>query len=169
MVNTDQINDLKARVAKLSASIDVEQRRIDLQNEQERTEEPNFWDNPDEARKQLKKVADIKAAIDDYEAGVRTVDDLDLVPDFVAEGVLSEAEAEAQYLAAVELIEKLELKQMLSGKEDKLGAIMDINAGAGGTEASTGRRCSCACTHAGVRHMATPSRWQTIRLARRWA
>ena len=135
MVNTDQINDLKARVAKLSASIDVEQRRIDLQNEQERTEEPNFWDNPDEARKQLKKVADIKAAIDDYEAGVRTVDDLDLVPDFVAEGVLSEAEAEAQYLAAVELIEKLELKQMLSGKEDKLGAIMDINAGAGGTEA----------------------------------
>ena len=135
MINTDQINDLKARVAKLSASIDVEQRRIDLQNEQERTEEPNFWDNPDEARKQLKKVADIKAAIDDYEAALRTVSDLDLVPDFVAEGVLTEAEAEAQYLAAVELIEKLELKQMLSGKEDKLGAIMDINAGAGGTEA----------------------------------
>ena len=135
MVNLDQINDLKSRVAKLSASIDVEQRRIDLQNEQERTEEPNFWDNPDEARKQLKKVADIKAAIDDYEAAVRTVDDLDLLPDFVAEGVLSEEEAEAQYAAAVEFIEKLELKQMLSGKEDKLGAIMDINAGAGGTEA----------------------------------
>ena len=135
MVSTDQINDLKARVAKLSASIDVEQRRIDLQNEQERTEEPNFWDNPDEARKQLKKVADIKAAIDDYESGVRTVNDLELLPDFVTEGVLTEAEAEAQYAAAVELIEKLELKQMLSGKEDKLGAIMDINAGAGGTEA----------------------------------
>ena len=135
MVNADQINDLKARVAKLSASIDVEQRRIDLQNEQERTEEPNFWDNPDEARKQLKKVADIKASIDDYEAAVRTVDDLDLLPDFITEGVLSEEEAEAQYASAVELIEKLELKQMLSGKEDKLGAIMDINAGAGGTEA----------------------------------
>ena len=135
MLQVEQINELKARVEKLSASIDVEQRRIDLQNEQERTEEPNFWDNPDEARKQLKKVADIKASIDDYEAAERTVTDLDLVPDFVAEGVLSEAEAEEQYALAVELVEKLELKQRLSGKEDKLGAIMDINAGAGGTEA----------------------------------
>ena len=135
MVNLDQINDLKARVAKLSASIDVEQRRIDLQNEQERTEEPNFWDNPDEARKQLKRVAEIKASIDDYEAAVRIVADLDLLPDFVAEGVLTEEEAEVQYAEALEVIEKLELKQMLSGKEDRLGAIMDINAGAGGTEA----------------------------------
>ena len=135
MLQVEQINELKARVAKLSASIDVEQRRIDLQNEQERTEEPNFWDNPDEARKQLKKVADIKASIDDYEAAERTVADLDLVPDFVDEGVLSEEEADEQYASAVELVEKLELKQMLSGKEDKLGAIMDINAGAGGTEA----------------------------------
>ena len=105
MVNLDQINELKARVAKLSESIDVEQRRIDLQNEQERTEEPNFWDNPDEARKQLKRVAEIKAAIDDYEAAVRKVDDLDLLPDFVAEGVLSEAEAEVQYSEAREVIE----------------------------------------------------------------
>ena len=135
MVSNEQINDLKARVTKLSTSIDIEQRRIDLQNEQERTEEPNFWDNPDEARKQLKKVADIKSVIEEWEAAVRMADDLDLVPDFVAEGVLSEAEAEEQYLAAVERVEKLELKQMLSGKEDKLGAIMDINAGAGGTEA----------------------------------
>lgn len=135
MVNTDQINDLKARVAKLSVSIDIEQRRIDLQNEQERTEEPTFWDNPDEARKQLKKVADIKSVIEEWEAAVRMADDLDLVTDFVAEGVITEAEAEEQYKAAVECVEKLELKQMLSGKEDRLGAIMDINAGAGGTEA----------------------------------
>lgn len=135
MVNVDQINDLKSRVDKLSASIDVEQRRIDLQNEQERTEEPNFWDNPDEARKQLKRVADIKAVIEDWEGAVRVVNDLELLADFVSEGVLTEAEAEAQYADAVTFIEKLELKQMLSGKEDKLGAIMDINAGAGGTEA----------------------------------
>ena len=135
MVNIDQINELKGRVAKLEQSIDIEQRRIDLRNEQERTEEPNFWDNPDEARKQLKKVADIKAVIEDWEAALRMVDDLDLVTDFVAEGVITEAEAEAQYASVVECVEKLELRQMLSGKEDKLGAIMDINAGAGGTEA----------------------------------
>ncbi len=135
MVSNEQINDLKARVEKLHGSIDIEQHEIDLRNEQERTEEPNFWDNPDEARKQLKKVADIKSLLDEYAAVRRAVEDLELIPDFVSEGALSEAEAEAQYVTAVEMVEKLELKQMLSGKEDKLGAIMDINAGAGGTEA----------------------------------
>ena len=135
MVSVEQINELKARVTKVAAAIDIEQREIDLRNEQERTEEPNFWDDPESARKQLKKVADIKAIIEEYYAARSAVADLDLIPDFVAEGVLSEAEAEAQYGEALERVEKLELKQMLSGKEDKLGAIMDINAGAGGTEA----------------------------------
>lgn len=135
MVSNEQINSLLARVVKLEQSINIEQRRIDLCNEQERTEEPTFWDNPDEARKQLKRVADIKSVIEEWESARRVVGDLELVADFVAEGAMSEAEAEVQYAAAVELVEKLELKQMLSGKEDKLGAIMDINAGAGGTEA----------------------------------
>lgn len=135
MVSVEQINDLTVRVERLQTSIDVEQRLIDLRNEQERTEEPNFWDDPEAARKQLKKVADIKAVIDDFEAVRRAVDDISLIPDFVVEGVLTEAEAEAQYATALANVEKLELKQMLSGKEDRLGAIMDINAGAGGTEA----------------------------------
>ena len=135
MITQEQINDIRQRVERLAHSIDIEQRHIDLQNEQERTEEPNFWDDPEAARKQLKKVADIKALLDDYASLRRAADDLLLVADFVAEGVLTETEAEEQYAAAVEAVEKSELRQMLSGKEDKLGAIMDINAGAGGTEA----------------------------------
>ena len=135
MVSQEQINDLRERTAKLEAAIDIEQRRIDLANEQERTEEPDFWERAEEARKQLKKVADIRSVIEEWEQLSRAVEDLALIPDFVAEGVLSEAEAEEQYRAAAELVERGELRQMLSGKEDRLGAIMDINAGAGGTEA----------------------------------
>ena len=135
MITQEQITDLNQRVGKLAQSIDIEQREIDLRNEQERTEEPNFWDDPEAARKQLKLVADIKSLIDEYRAACRAVEDMSLIPDFVSEGVLSEEEAMAQYESALSLVEALELKQMLSGKEDKLGAIMDINAGAGGTEA----------------------------------
>ena len=135
MVSQEQINDLRERAAKLEAAIDVEQRRIDLANEQERTEEPDFWERAEEARKQFKKVADIRSVIEEWEQLSRAVEDLALIPDFVAEGVLSEVEAEEQYRAAAELVERGELRQMLSGKEDRLGAIMDINAGAGGTEA----------------------------------
>ena len=55
------------------------------------------------------------------------------MPEFVAAELASEMEA--QYARTIELIEALELRNMLRSEEDKMGAIMDINAGAGGTEA----------------------------------
>ena len=100
MVTQEQINDLEARRAKLAEAINIEQREIDLRNEQERTEEPTFWDNPDKARQQLKRVADIKAVLDDYAAMCRAVEDLSLIPDFITEGVITEAEAEAQRIVS---------------------------------------------------------------------
>ena len=58
-----------------------------------------------------------------------------MMPDFIAEGLASEAELDEAYTAAIEAVEALELRNMLRGEEDKMGAIVDINAGAGGTEA----------------------------------
>ena len=57
------------------------------------------------------------------------------MPEFIEAGLATEEEAEKALAYATELVEKLELKNMLSGEEDKMGAIVDINAGAGGTEA----------------------------------
>ena len=57
------------------------------------------------------------------------------MPEFVAAELATEAEMEEQYARTIEIIEALELRNMLRGEEDKMGAIMDINAGAGGTEA----------------------------------
>ena len=58
-----------------------------------------------------------------------------MMPDFIAESLATEEELDAAYATAVEAIEALELRNMLRGEEDKMGAIVDINAGAGGTEA----------------------------------
>ena len=66
---------------------------------------------------------------------VKAVEDLQLMPEFVAAELSSEAEMDEHYAHTIELIEALELRNMLRGEEDKMGAIMDINAGAGGTEA----------------------------------
>ena len=57
------------------------------------------------------------------------------MPEFLAAELATEAEMEQQYAHTIELIEALELRNMLRSEEDKMGAIMDINAGAGGTEA----------------------------------
>ena len=114
---------------------DIEQRRIDLQNEEEKTQVPGFWDNPDKAREQLRRVAGIKSWIDEYDAVVKEVEDLQLMPDFVKEGVVTEQELDEQYTRTISKIEALELRNMLRRDEDRLGAIVDINSGAGGTEA----------------------------------
>lgn len=58
-----------------------------------------------------------------------------MMPEFIREGIASEEDADAAYARTVETVEALELKNMLQGEEDHLGAIVDINAGAGGTEA----------------------------------
>ena len=109
--------------------------RIDLQNEEEKTFEPNFWDNPERAEQQLRKVASIKSWVEDYDRLAKLVEDLELMPDFVKEGLASDEELDSHHTSALEAVEALELRNMLRSDEDKLGAIMDINAGAGGTEA----------------------------------
>ena len=135
MVLNDQIKDARNRAEELYRCLNIAQKRIDLQNEEEKTQEPNFWDNPDSARQQLQKVATIKSWIEEYERIAKEVEDLELMPEFVKDGVCTEQEFDALYALTAEHIEALELRNMLRSDEDKLGAIMDINAGAGGTEA----------------------------------
>ena len=83
----------------------------------------------------MRKVAGIKSWVEGFDEVRKAVDEVTLMPEFVSEGLASEEEAEETLARATELIEKLELRNMLSGEEDKMGAIVDINAGAGGTEA----------------------------------
>ena len=135
MVLAEQIKEAAARRDTLYRCLDIEQRRIYLRNEEEKTQEPDFWNDPAKAREQLRKVAGIKAWIEEYDAVDKLVEDLELMPDFVKEGVVSEKELDAHYAETMERIGKLEMRNMLRRDEDKLGAIMDINAGAGGTEA----------------------------------
>ena len=62
------------------------------------------------------------------------MDDLQVLGEFANEGAATDEELESQYNLTLESIENLELKNMLRREEDKLGAIMKINSGAGGTE-----------------------------------
>ncbi len=135
MVTAEQIKDISERLSELERCLAIEQKRIELTNEEERTQEPNFWDDADAARKQLQKVAGVKSWIESFDAVAKECEDLTLMPDFVREQLATEEEFDALYALAFEHIEALELKNMLRREEDKLGAILDINAGAGGTEA----------------------------------
>ena len=80
-------------------------------------------------------MASIKSWVEGFDEVKKAVDEVELMPEFIEAGLATESDAENTYARAMELVEKLELRNMLSGEEDKMGAIIDINAGAGGTEA----------------------------------
>lgn len=114
---------------------DLDGKREELKQEEALTLAPDFWDNAEKAQAHLKKVASIKSWVVDYDAIATAMDELSLVPEFIKEGAASEEDLDAAYDKALKLIEALEMRNMLRSEEDKMGAIMEINSGAGGTEA----------------------------------
>lgn len=109
-------------------------KQVELDEEEQKTQYPGFWDNPSEAENQLKKIASIKIWTNGFSKVNSLVEDLLVLYDFAKQGDATEVELEEHFNATLKSIEELELKNMLRKEEDNLGAIMKINSGAGGTE-----------------------------------
>lgn len=99
-----------------------------------RTQVPGFWDDQKKAEQQMRKIKGIRSWIEGYDEVDKAVEELSLAFEFHKEGVVDEAEVDAAYERVVSLVENLELRNMLRREEDKLGAMLKINSGAGGTE-----------------------------------
>ncbi len=83
----------------------------------------------------MKKVKELKKWVEGYSGVKIAVDELQLAFDFYKEEAVTEEEVDEAYRHAIEQVEELEMKNMLSHEEDQLGAVIKIVAGAGGTEA----------------------------------
>jgi peptide chain release factor 2 len=99
-----------------------------------RAQDPGLWNNPKEAEALMKRTRELKFWIKGYESAKAAVDDLSVLYDFAKEGEATEAELDAQFAECERIIEEVELRNMLRKEEDRFGAIMKINSGAGGTE-----------------------------------
>lgn len=105
-----------------------------MEEEELKTHDPNFWDDPKKAEQQLKKVTSIKKWTEAYAEVEKDSEDLQVLCDFYKEGEASLEDVEFQYNETLKKIESLEFKNMLQKEEDQFGAILKINPGAGGTE-----------------------------------
>jgi len=72
--------------------------------------------------------------VEAYETAAKEVDDTFVMREFYEAGEATETELKEQYKKALEAADELEFKSTLNSKEDSLSAILEINAGAGGTE-----------------------------------
>ena len=135
MITSDQLKDVLERTEKLHHYLNIDQKKVEFEEEQLRTQAPDFWDDPKRAEAQMKKVKGIEKWLDGYKQCKQNADELQLAFDYYKEELVTEDEVDADYAKAIKCIEDLELKNMLRQDEDSMDAVLKINSGAGGTEA----------------------------------
>ncbi len=134
MTTEEQVQALQKRIEELGHYLDIEAKRVQLAEEELRSADPTLWDNPERAEKQMKVFKELKRWVEAYDSISSLGEELALAYEFCKEGVTTEEELDENYSQTLEELERLELKNMLREEEDKLGAVLKINAGAGGTE-----------------------------------
>ena len=134
MITTDQLKDTQKRIEDLHKFLQIEKKKLEIINDDEKTAAPEFWDNPKEAEVFLKQLRSKKKWVEEYEEIHTQFEDLQVLVEFAKEDADSEKELDEQLPQLVEKIENLEFKNMLSNEGDELSAVLQITAGAGGTE-----------------------------------
>lgn len=135
MVTTEQINLLKERLNTLSSHLDIADKRVAIAAAEKESLAPDFWDDAKRAQEQQKAAGLLKNWVSLYDGVAAKVGDVELMPEFVKEGLAGENDMDAAYTEALEALDALELQATMTGQENSLSAILEINSGAGGTEA----------------------------------
>ena len=134
MIQQDLVKDLKGRVDSIEIYLKIKEKRLQLNEEELKTQDPSFWDDPKKAEIQLKSIRGLKYWVNTFDSLKTAYEDLEVMIEFSKEDPSMEVEVDEQYYSIEKNLEELELKNMLSGEEDALSAVLQITAGAGGTE-----------------------------------
>ncbi|MCD4680073.1 MAG: peptide chain release factor 2 [Bacteroidales bacterium] len=134
MIAPEQIKELDKRLNALRGSFDIDKKLETISEEEKKTQLPEFWNDPKQAELLLRNIKDLKRWTNAYQDTHNAYDDLIVIHEFFTQGEGTESELDNQYEIVLKKIEDLEFLNMLGAEEDKLGAVLAINPGAGGTE-----------------------------------
>ncbi|MCD9583596.1 peptide chain release factor 2 [Tenacibaculum maritimum] len=134
MITNEQLKNISERVDKLKSYLEIDKKLIEINNEEEKTANPDFWNDPKEAEILMKSLRFKKKWVEDYNTCVSLNDDLTVLYEFYKEGDIEGEELLQQFEKTNSFLEDIEFKNMLSEEGDRLSATMQITAGAGGTE-----------------------------------
>ncbi|AMW29057.1 peptide chain release factor 2 [Limnospira fusiformis CCALA 023] len=108
-----------------------------IQDLEQLAAQPNFWDDQTQAQKTLQTLSDLKSVLQQQQDWRKTLEDTGAIAELLEleddESLRQEAESNVVHLGRD--IDRWELQQLLSGPYDRSGAVLTINAGAGGTDA----------------------------------
>ncbi|CAA0229022.1 peptide chain release factor 2 [Tenacibaculum maritimum] len=134
MITNEQLKNISERVDKLKSYLEIDKKLIEINNEEEKTANPDFWNDPKEAEILMKSLRFKKKWVEDYNTCVSLNDDLTVLYEFYKEGDVEGEELLQQFEKTNSFLEDIEFKNMLSEEGDRLSATIQITAGAGGTE-----------------------------------
>jgi peptide chain release factor 2 len=107
---------------------------IQIEDKTDKSLNPTFWEKPDEAESILREIKMHKLWVASFEKVQTAVDDLEVLFEFSKEDMATEEEVDEAYRLALDVIDDVEFRSTLNKPEDELSCILEINAGAGGTE-----------------------------------
>jgi len=134
MVNNEQIRNLSERIDALHKYLEIEKKLIEITNEEEKTFAPDFWDDSKKAEIIMKELRSKKKWVEDYTNAKESLEDLQILLEYAQSGDASEEEVAQQYQKTLQFVEDIEFRNMLSDEGDSMSAVLQITAGAGGTE-----------------------------------
>ena len=131
----EQLNNLKDRMGLLRKYLDVRNAERQIEDNRLLAGDPNFWQNPENAETVMRTLRTLEKRVATFYTLQNKVDDAELEWEMQREGEATEEQADQAYRIALEAIEAVEFINTLNKPEDQLNCILEINAGAGGTEA----------------------------------
>ena len=134
MITQDQLKDISIRIEKLKDYLKIDKKLIEIVNEEEKTADPQFWNDPKAAEMIMKELRFKKKWVEDYNKVITLNEDINILYEFYKEDEVEESEIVEQFEKLYVFLEDIEFKNMLSDEGDSLSATIQITAGAGGTE-----------------------------------
>lgn len=124
-------------MAKYGGSFDIDSKIEDLATLQKESERDDFWNDSDTAQKQMQKISELKEWVNCYQETHSLIEEAEVLINLAEEE--KDESLETEINSEIENAEKsladLEIRNLLSGNDDKRNAILTIHSGAGGTEA----------------------------------
>ena len=130
MISQEQISEINKRIDQLFNFLDITNKKENLDLFEKEMLQNNFWENPKNAEKTLKRKKELENWINAFNEIENNFEELNILIELGA----NDSEIDTKYKNTIKSLEDLEFKKMLNSKDDALNGIITINPGAGGTE-----------------------------------
>ncbi|MDH5605851.1 MAG: peptide chain release factor 2 [Anaerolineae bacterium] len=127
-----RISEAQDKIQALLVSLDLPQLETKLAELEKQSEDPDLWENPEQAQSIMKKISTYRQELDGWKSLQMRISDAQELVEIGDESLRNELEPEIDEIE--ELLGQKELSTLLSGKYDHGNALLTINAGAGGTD-----------------------------------